>query len=132
MRSRAERGVPKYLLWDSEDCFACGGSNSGSCLAGRSCAIEEEVCVSNDDQVVDLSVGCNFTMPVAFSGMDKHSTVMTSGLEINRLSKYAVSRLMAGSFSLAASGGSSAGSFLSGVGSSATSGIVSGSDSVFG
>ena len=80
--------MPKYLLWDSEDCFACGGSNSGSCLAGRSCAIEEEVCLSNDDQVVDLSVGCNFTMPVAFSGTDKHSTVMTSGLEINRLSSF--------------------------------------------
>ena len=78
-----DKGKPQYLLWDAEDCYACGGKNSESCIAGRSCAIKEEVCVSSDNQqVVDLSVGCNFTMPVAFSGTDKHSTVMTSGLEV--------------------------------------------------
>ena len=78
-----DKGEPQYLLWDAEDCYACGGKDSELCVAGRSCAIKEEVCVSGDNQqVVDLSVGCNFTMPVAFSGTDKHSTVMTSGLEV--------------------------------------------------
>ncbi|QDZ20572.1 hypothetical protein HOP50_04g30920 [Chloropicon primus] len=122
---RLDKGKPKYLLWDSEDCYACGGKNSGNCIAGRSCAIDEASCVSNDNQVVDLSVGCNFTMPVAFSGTDKHSVAMTSGLEISRLGKYAVSRLMSGTFNIASDGAGSAGNFLSNTGSSATSNILS-------
>lgn len=86
--------------------------------------------MSNDGQdVVDLTVGCNFTMPIAFTGTDQNSEVMTSGLELKRLSKYAVSRLMSGTFSAASSGGSylssSGSSFLGSAGSGITSGLTS-------
>ena len=118
---RLEKGRPEYLLWEDEDCFACGGKTSGSCISERSCSVDEEECISQENmQAIDLTNACNFTIPLAFSGTDKNSEVMNTALEIERLSKYAVSKMMSGTFDM----GSSTASYLQGSGSNFLSGAA--------
>ncbi|GAB2235581.1 hypothetical protein Drorol1_Dr00026010 [Drosera rotundifolia] len=84
------QGRLNNLYWKRDGCAACGGNSSFVCLNNQDCAIRTNSC-KNRGGLVDCSLG----IQVAFSGTDKHYSVLNSWYEVANLRQYSLYGLYA-------------------------------------
>lgn len=80
-----KKGRLQNLYWKRDGCAKCKGSNAFVCLNNQDCAIRTSSC-KNRGGTVDCSLG----IQLAFSGTDKHLSVMNSWYEVENLRQYSL------------------------------------------
>ncbi|XP_035823907.1 expp1 protein isoform X2 [Zea mays] len=78
------KGRLENLHWKKDGCGACSGKSNFVCLGKQTCAIRTQSCKSQGP--VDCSVG----IQLAFSGTDKHESVLNSWYEVSNLRQYSL------------------------------------------
>ncbi|XP_062015236.1 uncharacterized protein LOC133731826 [Rosa rugosa] len=69
------KGRLQHLHWKMDGCVKCSGSSSFVCLHNRDCAIKTNSCKTHGG-----TVDCSLRIQLAFSGTDKHLSVLNSWL----------------------------------------------------
>lgn len=78
------KGRLQNLHWKKDGCGACSGKSNFVCLGKQTCAIRTQSCKSQGP--VDCSIG----IQLAFSGTDKHESVLNSWYEVSNLRQYSL------------------------------------------
>ncbi|XP_066326152.1 uncharacterized protein [Miscanthus floridulus] len=78
------KGRLQNLHWKKDGCGACSGKSNFVCLGKQTCAIRTQSCKSQGP--VDCSIG----IQLAFSGTDKHESVLNSWYEASNLRQYSL------------------------------------------
>jgi len=79
-----KKGRLQNLFWKKDGCNSCQGKSSFVCYQ-QACAIKLSDCKS-----MGGSVDCSLGIQLAFSGTDKHDSVLNSWYEINKLRQYSL------------------------------------------
>lgn len=79
------KGRLQNLYWKRDGCAKCSGNSSFVCLNNQDCAIKTNSC-KNKGGNVDCSLG----IQLAFSGTDKHLSVLNSWYEVKNLGQYSL------------------------------------------
>ncbi|KAH7661682.1 hypothetical protein IHE45_15G079800 [Dioscorea alata] len=79
------KGTLQNLYWKTDGCSSCSGTSSFVCLNKQYCAVKTTSCKGHNGQV-DCSIG----IQLAFSGTDKHDSVLNSWYEISNLRQYSL------------------------------------------
>lgn len=79
------KGTLQNLYWKTDGCSSCSGTSSFVCLNKQYCAVKTTSCKGHNGQV-DCSIG----VQLAFSGTDKHDSVLNSWYEISNLRQYSL------------------------------------------
>lgn len=80
------KGRLQNLHWKKDGCGACSGKSNFICLGKQTCAIRTNVCKSQNQGTMDCSIG----IQLAFSGTDKHESVLNSWYEVSNLQQYSL------------------------------------------
>eukprot|EP00262_Sarcandra_glabra_P008652 TRINITY_DN2225_c0_g1_i1.p1 TRINITY_DN2225_c0_g1~~TRINITY_DN2225_c0_g1_i1.p1 ORF type:complete len:239 (+),score=14.56 TRINITY_DN2225_c0_g1_i1:166-882(+) len=84
-----QKGTLQNLYWKRDGCASCkGGNSSFVCLNQLDCAIRMSSCKSQGGPV-----DCSLSIQLAFSGTDKHDTVLNSWYEVKNLQQYSLFNL---------------------------------------
>ncbi|XP_062211932.1 uncharacterized protein LOC133912951 [Phragmites australis] len=78
------KGRLQNLHWKKDGCGACSGKSNMVCLGKRMCAFRTQSC--KNQGTVDCSIG----IQLAFSGTDKHESVLNSWYEVSNLRQYSL------------------------------------------
>ncbi|PRQ33316.1 hypothetical protein RchiOBHm_Chr5g0056261 [Rosa chinensis] len=78
-------GRLQHLHWKRDGCVKCSGSSSFVCLHNRDCAIKTNSCKTHGG-----TVDCSLRIQLAFSGTDKHLSVLNSWYEAQNLGQYSL------------------------------------------
>ncbi|GJM96024.1 hypothetical protein PR202_ga12826 [Eleusine coracana subsp. coracana] len=78
------KGRLQNLHWKKDGCDACSGKSNFVCLGKQTCAIRTQSCKNQGP--VDCSIG----IQLAFSGTDKHESVLNSWYEVSNLRQYSL------------------------------------------
>ncbi|KAG8097671.1 hypothetical protein GUJ93_ZPchr0013g36228 [Zizania palustris] len=79
-----KKGRLENLHWKKDGCGACSGKSNFVCFGKQTCAIRTQSCKSQGP--VDCSIG----IQLAFSGTDKHASVLNSWYEVSNLRQYSL------------------------------------------
>ncbi|KAK0585460.1 hypothetical protein LWI29_028853 [Acer saccharum] len=80
-----KKGRLQNLYWKRDGCAKCSGSSSFVCLNNQDCAIRTSNC-----KRIGGSVDCSLGIQLAFSGTDKHLSVLNSWYEVANLRQYSL------------------------------------------
>ncbi|KAK9939204.1 hypothetical protein M0R45_015910 [Rubus argutus] len=80
-----QKGRLENLYWKRDGCAKCSGNSAFVCLNKQDCAIKTSSC-KNRGGFVDCSIG----IQLAFSGTDKHLSVLNSWYEVENLGQYSL------------------------------------------
>ncbi|GAB4857157.1 hypothetical protein Ancab_015067 [Ancistrocladus abbreviatus] len=80
-----KQGRLNNLYWKRDGCASCNGKSSFVCLSSQDCAIKASNCKNQGG-----SVDCSLGIQLAFSGTDKHYTVLNSWYEVSNLRQYSL------------------------------------------
>ncbi|KAJ3674547.1 hypothetical protein LUZ60_005163 [Juncus effusus] len=81
-----KKGTLQNLYWKNSDgCSKCTGKTNFVCLNKKTCAFRTNIC-KNQGGTVDCSIG----IQLAFSGTDKHETVLNSWYEVSNMQQYSL------------------------------------------
>ena len=80
-----KKGRLQNLYWKRDGCAKCKGNSNFVCLSNQDCAIRTSSC-KNQGGSVDCSIG----IQLAFSGTDKHLSVLNSWYEVQNLRQYSL------------------------------------------
>ncbi|KAJ0982628.1 hypothetical protein J5N97_010883 [Dioscorea zingiberensis] len=86
-----KKGTLQNLYWKRDGCSSCSGKSSFVCLNKQDCAIQTTSCKGHGG-----SVDCSIGIQLAFSGTDKHDSVLNSWYEISNLRQYSLFGLYSG------------------------------------
>ena len=76
----SQKGRLQNLYWKRDGCASCAGKSNFVCLNKQDCAIKTSDCKNRGG-----SVDCSLGIQLAFSGTDKHLTVLNSSYEVENL-----------------------------------------------
>ncbi|XP_004303412.1 PREDICTED: uncharacterized protein LOC101306356 [Fragaria vesca subsp. vesca] len=79
------KGRLQNLYWKRDGCAKCSGNSSFVCLNNQDCAIKTNSCKSHGG-----TVDCSLGIQLAFSGTDKHLSVLNSWYEVQNLGQYSL------------------------------------------
>ncbi|KAJ1690517.1 hypothetical protein LUZ63_014672 [Rhynchospora breviuscula] len=80
-----KKGRLQNLFWKNNDgCARCTGKTNFVCLNKQTCAIRTNNCKNQG------SVDCSIGIQLAFSGTDKHESVLNSWYEVSNLQQYSL------------------------------------------
>ncbi|WOL08935.1 hypothetical protein Cni_G17688 [Canna indica] len=79
------KGTLRNLYWKRDGCASCSGKSAFVCLNNQVCAIRASSCKTQGG-TVDCSIG----IQLAFSGTDKHDSVLNSWYEVSNLRQYSL------------------------------------------
>ncbi|GKV31956.1 hypothetical protein SLEP1_g40605 [Rubroshorea leprosula] len=80
-----KKGRLQNLYWKRDGCAKCAGNSGFVCLNNQDCAIKTSSCKNQNG-----SVDCSLGIQLAFSGTDKHLSVMNSWYEVENLRQYSL------------------------------------------
>ncbi|XP_074264463.1 uncharacterized protein LOC141586957 [Silene latifolia] len=80
-----KQGRLQNLYWKRDGCASCQGSSNIVCLNKQECGIKLSNCKSQGG-----SVDCSLGIQLAFSGTDKHYSVLNSWYEVENLRQYSL------------------------------------------
>jgi len=80
-----QKGRLQNLYWKRDGCAKCSGNSKAVCLNNQDCALQTSSCKSHGG-TVDCSIG----IQLAFSGTDKHLSVLNSWYEVKNLRQYSL------------------------------------------
>ncbi|KAK7257578.1 hypothetical protein RIF29_31642 [Crotalaria pallida] len=80
-----QKGRLQNLYWKRDGCASCKGKSNFVCLNKQDCAIKVSSCKGRGG-LVDCSIG----IQLAFSGTDKHLSVLNSWYEVENLRQYSL------------------------------------------
>ncbi|KAL9242560.1 hypothetical protein vseg_016548 [Gypsophila vaccaria] len=80
-----KQGRLQNLYWKRDGCASCKGNSNIVCLNKQECAIKLSNCKSQGG-----SVDCSLGIQLAFSGTDKHYSVLNSWYEVENLRQYSL------------------------------------------
>lgn len=80
-----KKGRLQNLYWKRDGCSKCSGTSKAVCLNNQDCALQTSSCKSHGG-TVDCSIG----VQLAFSGTDKHLSVLNSWYEVQNLRQYSL------------------------------------------
>lgn len=80
-----QRGRLQNLYWKRDGCASCSGNSNFVCLNKQDCAIRTSSCKNRGG-----SVDCSLGIQLAFSGTDKHLSVLNSWYEVENLRQYSL------------------------------------------
>ncbi|KAI4378520.1 hypothetical protein MLD38_015988 [Melastoma candidum] len=80
-----KKGQLQNLYWKRDGCSSCSGKTNFVCLNNQDCAIQTSSCKNHGG-----SVDCSLGIQVAFSGTDKHYSVLNSWYEVEKLRQYSL------------------------------------------
>ncbi|XAR69835.1 hypothetical protein NMG60_11001564 [Bertholletia excelsa] len=80
-----KKGRLQNLYWKRDGCASCKGKTSFVCLNNQDCAIRTSNCKNQGG-----SVDCSLGIQLAFSGTDKHESVLNSWYEVKNLRQYSL------------------------------------------
>ncbi|EPS69588.1 expp1 protein, partial [Genlisea aurea] len=85
-----DKGRLQNSYWKRDGCSACPSSGKSNfvCLNNQDCAIRTNDCKSRGG-----SVDCSIGIQLAFSGTDKHESVLNSWYEVRNLRQYSLFQL---------------------------------------
>jgi len=98
--ARFDAGRLQYLQWHDMGCAVCGGAKSEACMdvggGNTACSTPETDCACTGENCkLDMTgadaLKCMATVSIAYSGTDKHSTPLKTGMQIERLGAYSAS-----------------------------------------
>lgn len=81
-----QKGRLENLYWKKDGCASCKGKSNFVCLNKQECAIKMTSCKGRGAGSVDCSLG----IQLAFSGTDKHYSVLNSWYEVENLRQYSL------------------------------------------
>ncbi|KAK7263481.1 hypothetical protein RJT34_31072 [Clitoria ternatea] len=81
-----QKGRLQNLYWKRDGCSSCKGKSNFVCLNKQDCAIKTASCKGRGGGSVDCSLG----IQLAFSGTDKHLSVLNSWYEVENLRQYSL------------------------------------------
>ncbi|KAL6894581.1 hypothetical protein ACP4OV_008679 [Aristida adscensionis] len=81
-----DKGRLQNLHWKKDGCGSCSGKSNSNlvCLGKQTCAFRTQSCKTQGP--VDCSIG----IQLAFSGTDKHESVLNSWYEVSNLRQYSL------------------------------------------
>ncbi|KAM0980783.1 hypothetical protein FF1_014051 [Malus domestica] len=79
------KGRLQNLYWKKDGCSKCSGSSDFVCLNNQHCAFKTSSCKNHGG-----SVDCSLGIQLAFSGTDKHLSVLNSWYEVANLRQYSL------------------------------------------
>ncbi|KAJ0087715.1 hypothetical protein Patl1_32743 [Pistacia atlantica] len=80
-----KKGRLENLYWKRDGCAKCEGQSNFVCLNNVDCAIRTSSCKNHGG-----SVDCSLGIQLAFSGTDKHLSVLNSWYEVENLQQYSL------------------------------------------
>ncbi|KAL2900940.1 ALK tyrosine kinase receptor-like protein scd-2 [Bienertia sinuspersici] len=80
-----KHGRLQDLFWKRDGCESCKGKSKSVCLNKQDCAFKMSDCKSRGG-----SLDCSLGIQLAFSGTDKHYTVLNSWYEVENLRQYSL------------------------------------------
>ncbi|KAK9668600.1 hypothetical protein RND81_13G071300 [Saponaria officinalis] len=80
-----KQGRLQNLYWKRDGCASCKGNSNIVCLNKQECGIKLNNCKSQGG-----SVDCSLGIQLAFSGTDKHYSVLNSWYEVENLRQYSL------------------------------------------
>ncbi|KAI4322490.1 hypothetical protein L6164_022180 [Bauhinia variegata] len=80
-----KKGRLQNLYWKRDGCASCKGKSNFVCLNKQDCAIRISSCKNRGG-----SVDCSLGIQLAFSGTDKHLSVLNSWYEVENLRQYSL------------------------------------------
>lgn len=80
-----QKGRLQNLYWKRDGCSSCKGKSNFSCLNKQDCAIRTSSCKGRGG-----SVDCSLGIQLAFSGTDKHLSVLNSWYEVENMRQYSL------------------------------------------
>ncbi|XP_051152325.1 uncharacterized protein LOC127266211 [Andrographis paniculata] len=80
-----KKGRLQNLYWKRDGCSSCSGKSNFVCLNNQDCAIRTNDCKNHGG-----SVDCSLGIQLAFSGTDKHESVLNSWYEVKNLRQYSL------------------------------------------
>uniref|UniRef100_A0A7C8ZG14 Expp1 protein n=1 Tax=Opuntia streptacantha TaxID=393608 RepID=A0A7C8ZG14_OPUST len=80
-----QKGRLSNLYWKRDGCASCKGESNFVCINNLECAIKMNNCKGRGG-----SVDCSLGIQLAFSGTDKHYTVLNSWYEVENLRQYSL------------------------------------------
>ncbi|GLT90151.1 hypothetical protein SLE2022_080970 [Rubroshorea leprosula] len=79
------KGRLQNLYWKRDGCAKCAGDSTLVCLNNQDCAIKTSNCKNHGG-----NVDCSLGIQLAFSGTDKHLSVLNSWYEVENLRQYSL------------------------------------------
>lgn len=80
-----QKGRLQNLYWKRDGCASCSGKSNFVCLNKQDCAIRTSSCKNRGG-----SVDCSIGIQLAFSGTDRHLSVLNSWYEVANLRQYSL------------------------------------------
>ncbi|KAK6942518.1 hypothetical protein RJ641_027895 [Dillenia turbinata] len=80
-----KKGRLQNLYWKRDGCTSCSKNSKFVCLNNQDCAIKITECKNRGG-----SVDCSLGIQLAFSGTDKHETVLNTWYEVEKLRQYSL------------------------------------------
>ncbi|KAF7805760.1 uncharacterized protein G2W53_037921 [Senna tora] len=80
-----QKGRLQNLYWKRDGCASCKGKSNFVCLNKQDCAIRTSSCKNRGG-----SVDCSLGIQLAFSGTDKHLSVLNSWYEVENMRQYSL------------------------------------------
>ncbi|ESW04499.1 hypothetical protein PHAVU_011G099900 [Phaseolus vulgaris] len=80
-----QKGRLQNLYWKRDGCSSCKGNSNFVCLNKQDCAIRTSSCKGRGG-----AVDCSLGIQLAFSGTDKHLSVLNSWYEVENLRQYSL------------------------------------------
>ncbi|OIW08457.1 hypothetical protein TanjilG_03133 [Lupinus angustifolius] len=80
-----QKGRLQNLYWKRDGCASCNGNSNFVCLNKQDCAIKVSSCKGRGG-----SVDCSLGIQLAFSGTDKHLSVLNSWYEVENMRQYSL------------------------------------------
>ncbi|KAI4348865.1 hypothetical protein L6164_009534 [Bauhinia variegata] len=80
-----KKGRLQNLYWKRDGCAKCSGNSQFVCLNKQDCAIKTSDCNRHGGKV-----DCSLGIQLAFSGTDKHLSVLNSWYEVENLRQYSL------------------------------------------
>ncbi|WOK97097.1 hypothetical protein Cni_G05805 [Canna indica] len=80
-----QQGTLVNLYWKRDGCDSCSDKSNFVCLDDQDCAIKTSSCKDQGG-----SLDCTIGIQLAFSGTDKHETVLNSWYEVSNLRQYSL------------------------------------------
>ncbi|KAI9090699.1 hypothetical protein K1719_028552 [Acacia pycnantha] len=79
------KGRLQNLYWKRDGCAKCSGNSNFVCLNNQDCALKTTSCKGHGG-----TVDCSLGIQTAFSGTDKHLSVLNSWYEVENLRQYSL------------------------------------------
>ncbi|KAH7541822.1 uncharacterized protein LOC107403942 [Ziziphus jujuba] len=80
-----QKGRLQNLYWKRDGCASCSGKSNFVCLNKQDCAIKTSSCKNRGG-----SGDCSISIQLAFSGTDRHLSVLNSWYEVSNLRQYSL------------------------------------------